>query len=427
MNREEQAIRQMAHEVVKQCAVTDMHTHLYAENFGSLLLWGIDELLTYHYLVAEMFRHSAVPEETFWGWSKEQQAKHVFQTLFVDCSPVSEAAIAVVGICQRLGMPIGSRSIEALREAWSKVSLSEHIDHIFSLANIKQVVMTNDPFDPLERPVWEGGGVRDSRFLAALRIDSLLLDWESACPKLQAEGLAVTAEWGGPDGEHNIREARRFLKEWAVRMKAVYIAASLPGTFRYPDDGWSSRMLDEAVIPVCRELNLPLALMVGVKRQVNPVLRLAGDRGERTDIGILERLLVRHPSQRFMVTLLARENQHELAVLARKFRNLLPFGCWWFLHTESMIAEMTRMRTELLGTAFVPQHSDCRVLEQLITKWDYSRHTIAEVLAHQYIRLARAGWTVSREEMERDADEWFNRQFRTFAGIAPDREEGQGG
>ena len=397
MNQEEQAIRQMAHEVVKQCAVTDMHTHLYAENFGSLLLWGIDELLTYHYLIAEMFRHSDVPEETFWGWNKERQANHVFQTLFVERTPVSEAAIAVVGICQRLGMPIASRSIEALREAWATVSLSEPIDHIFRLANVKQVAMTNDPFDPLERAVWHSGGVRDSRFLAALRIDSLLLDWESACPKLQAEGFAVAADW-------------------AVRMKAVYIAASLPGTFRYPDHGWSSRMLDEAVIPVCQELNLPLALMIGVKRQVNPALRLAGDCGERTDIGMLERLLVRHPSQRFMATLLARENQHELAVLARKFRNLLPFGCWWFLHTESMIAEMTRMRTELLGTSFIPQHSDCRVLEQLITKWDYSRRTIADVLAHQYIRLARAGWTVTREEMERDADEWFNRQFRTFAG-----------
>lgn len=105
------------------------HRHAYPSVRGELRFpasLGIDELLTYHYLIAEMFRHSDVPEETFWGWSKEQQANHVFQTLFVDRSPVSEAAIAVVGICQRLGMPIASRSIEALREAWSKVFIGAY-------------------------------------------------------------------------------------------------------------------------------------------------------------------------------------------------------------------------------------------------------------------------------------------------------------
>ena len=32
----------------------DIHTHLYEAAFGELLLWGIDELLIYHYLVAEV-------------------------------------------------------------------------------------------------------------------------------------------------------------------------------------------------------------------------------------------------------------------------------------------------------------------------------------------------------------------------------------
>ena len=34
----------------------DIHTHLYDPAMGKLLLWGIDELVTYHYLVAEVFR-----------------------------------------------------------------------------------------------------------------------------------------------------------------------------------------------------------------------------------------------------------------------------------------------------------------------------------------------------------------------------------
>ena len=48
--------------VVRAQPITDMHTHCYAPRFGAspadgaFLLWGIDELLTYHYLVAEVYR-----------------------------------------------------------------------------------------------------------------------------------------------------------------------------------------------------------------------------------------------------------------------------------------------------------------------------------------------------------------------------------
>lgn len=43
--------------------VTDIHTHLYDPAFRNLLAWGIDDLLTYHYLVAESFRHCTMPHE----------------------------------------------------------------------------------------------------------------------------------------------------------------------------------------------------------------------------------------------------------------------------------------------------------------------------------------------------------------------------
>ncbi|MCY9517172.1 glucuronate isomerase [Paenibacillus apiarius] len=416
MLAQEEDLRRLTHEVVQQCPVTDMHTHLYSADFDSLLLWGIDELLTYHYLIAEMFRHSGVDTDTFWSWSKQEQANHVFQTLFVDRTPISEAAQAVVGICNRLGMPMLSKDIEKLREAWRSRKLTEHIDDVLGIANVRYIVMTNDPFDVLEHPVWSEAGVSDGRFGAALRIDSLLLDWAFASSRMSAQGYAVTEQWTATNRESQLEETRRCLRDWARRMDALYIAASVPGTFEYPADDCGTAVLEEAILPVCKELNVPLALMIGVKRQVNPALLLAGDRSERADINALERMLARHPANRFMVTMLARENQHELAVLARKFRNVLPFGCWWFLHIESMIEEMTRLRIELLGTSFVPQHSDCRVLEQLITKWGHSRTIIAEALADKYIRLQREGWQVERNHIERDVDELFNGQFWKFVG-----------
>ena len=54
------ALRQQVVRVLEQTPTVDIHTHIYSEPFGELLLWGIDELLTYHYLVAEVFRAAAV-------------------------------------------------------------------------------------------------------------------------------------------------------------------------------------------------------------------------------------------------------------------------------------------------------------------------------------------------------------------------------
>jgi len=53
------------------------------------------------------------------------------------------------------------------------------------------------------------------------------------------------------------------------------------------------------------------------------------------------------------------------------------------------------MRLELLGTAFTAQHSDARVLEQLLYKWSHSRAVIGEVVTDYLCRLADTGWQVS--------------------------------
>ena len=45
----------------------------------------------------------------------------------------------------------------------------------------------------------------------------------------------------------------------------------------------------------------------------------------------------------------------------------------------SVIEETVRLRLEMLGSAFTAQHSDCRVLEQLLYKWKHSREVIIKV------------------------------------------------
>ena len=84
--------------------VVDMHTHLYPPSFGSsgpdgLMLWGLDDLVTYHYLVAEVFRAvpaTKFPYAQFWAMTKSERADHIWQQLFVERTPLSEACRGVV-------------------------------------------------------------------------------------------------------------------------------------------------------------------------------------------------------------------------------------------------------------------------------------------------------------------------------------------
>ncbi len=196
-------------------------------------------------------------------------------------------------------------------------------------------------------------------------------------------------------------------------IEPLYIALSFPPDFRYPDDMLRSRLLEEIML-YAEERKVPIALMIGAKRSVNPSLRLAGDSVGKSNIESIENLCRSFPNNKFMVTMLSRENQHELCVTARKFKNLMIFGCWWFLNTPSLIEEITKMRLELLGFSFIPQHSDARVLEQLIYKWKHSKEIIKKVLYDKYLALIRSGWTLKEEDIERDITQLFRKNFEDF-------------
>jgi hypothetical protein len=154
--------------------------------------------------------------------------------------------------------------------------------------------------------------------------------------------------------------------------------------------------------------------MIGSRMRVNPALGDAGDMSGKADILAVVNLCRQFPQNKFFVTMLARENQHELCVAARKFGNLMIFGCWWFLNNPSLIQEIERMRIELLGTSFIPQHSDARVLDQLIYKWNHSRRILTQVLADKYGDLAQTGRRVTKEDIERDVRLMLRDNFAEF-------------
>jgi hypothetical protein len=146
--------------------------------------------------------------------------------------------------------------------------------------------MTNDPLDPDEFPLWLKGAAEHSQFRAVLRLDRILCTWRDHRQAVTAQGYAVDAQVSGK----SVSEVRRFLTDWSKRMKPAYMACSLPDSFEFPSNTIGGQFLREAVLPVCRDLGLAFSLMIGVRKQVNPRIRLAGDSVGKADLRCVENL-----------------------------------------------------------------------------------------------------------------------------------------
>ncbi|MFA6133301.1 MAG: glucuronate isomerase [Phycisphaerae bacterium] len=408
------AVEAAVRQAVATTTLSDIHTHLFPPSHGKLLLWGVDELLTYHYLVAELF--TVAPREwtleKFWKLSKTAQADLIWEHIFLRHGPLSEAARGVLTTLSALGLDVASRDLGAIRKWFAAQNAEGYIRKVFQVANLDYAIMTNNPFIAEEAGYWQKNLPSMDCFKTALRIDTLILDWPAAAKAMRAAGYKTAAAGGAP----SFAAARKFLTDWARRLKPVYMAASLPPDFAYPSRAMSSKVLDKVVIPVAQELGLPVAMMIGVRKKVNPALGDGGDGVGVADMTSVQSLCQSYPKAKFIVTVLSRVNQHELCVLARKFGNLHVEGCWWFCNNPSIIDETTRMRIELLGTAFTAQHSDARVLDQLIYKWAHTRAILANVLSDKYREQFQTGWRTSAEEIRRDVRTLLGGSFEAFCG-----------
>ena len=442
--------------------VIDLHTHLLPPSHGALCLWGIDEMLTYHYLVSEYFMTAPanITPEAFFAMNKTKQADLIWTSLFIQRSPISEATRGVLTTLQALGLhnAIDNRDLDAIRRFYDDFrsegleGVEKFVNEVYRTAGVKYAIMTNIPFDSIEAQHWRPMKKEyPETFKSALRVDPLLAgDRKTIENALKSSGYAISLE-----------DARKYLHDWCDTMKPEYLMASTPHDFSLPPSegggtlsgvakkgvnesslqspfafteltgndcndcedtdnlpsviNESSDFLTEVLMPVCEERDLPLALKIGAHRSVNPALLSAGDGLVAfADLNTLARLCGRFPRVRFLATFLSRNNQQEACVLASKFRNLHIYGAWWYCNNPSIIKEITQMRVEMLGSAFTAQHSDARVVDQLIYKWSHSRSVIAKVLAAEYEKLVASGWRPTREEIRRDVGRLFGGSFSEF-------------
>ena len=143
---------------ISNCQVIDLHTHLFPPEHNNLLLWGIDELLTYHYLVSEFFMVAPgnITHASFFILTKSQQADLVWEHLFQKRTPLSEAQIGVLTTLRKLGLNdlLKTKDLQSIRKWFASQNPTQHAENVFVISKVKYVVMTNIPFLATETSKW---------------------------------------------------------------------------------------------------------------------------------------------------------------------------------------------------------------------------------------------------------------------------------
>ena len=210
------------------------------------------------------------------------------------------------------------------------------------LARVKYLVTSHDPFDASQAAGCLSPPQQPPRYRASLVVDALLEgDWASVAAALAAAGEAQT-----------LVGVRSLLRRCIARVRPEFLNAATPHTFTYehperagppPRDGaelgerrltaapieaaegvaggakgaegggrWEPTaqiVLDFVVLPLCRELGLPLSLRMGTRRAVNPSLALAGDGVGPAQLDSLRQLCEANPRVKFMATVLCPANR----------------------------------------------------------------------------------------------------------------------
>jgi len=121
--------------------------------FGPLMLWGIDELLTYHYLVAEVMRVSELSYEQF--WTMPRAPRPIISAETVPRAPSHQRGLPRRGHGAAQARPrSGIEGPGRLSRLFPRAEARAILDTVFKAANVHTVVMTNDVLDPFERHYW---------------------------------------------------------------------------------------------------------------------------------------------------------------------------------------------------------------------------------------------------------------------------------
>ena len=387
--------------IINSTAIFDLHTHLFPPTHKPFFLLGFKNLLNYHYLIAELFTATDIDTSTFYSYNDDQKASLVWNELFEKRTPVSEACAGVLTILKELKIEINNKSFSSICDEYDNKIHSDK--NILELSNVSSLVMTNNPFDLDEWSLFGNTDWDKKIYLASLRLDDLILDYEGSLEKVKDK-----------NSNDEANSIVTYLEKCYLQSNPVYAAVSLnSATFNtlLDDLTWKN------ILEWLQRKKLPLSLMLGVKRSVNKDFGLAGDGIGDINLKELSNLCNSFPKNKFLVTCLSLNDQHELTVLARKHPNLRIFGFWWFMNQPTLIKQILKMRIDMLGFSFIPQHSDARVSDQLIYKWSHFKNILHPILLEYYQDLLNKNFPVSEAILQRDINNLFSGNAKNFLGI----------
>lgn len=388
---------------LEEVKIFDMHTHLFPPEHKKYYLTGLDELLNYHYLIAELFVSTDIETKYFNSLSKQQKAAIVWTELFINRTPISEACKGILTILKDFSIEMEKKQYSEIRQELIDAQYND--ETIFAKSNVSSVVMTNNPFDEDEWSLFDNQDWNRDKYRSSLRLDSLISEFDRCLSIVKKNHSSFS---------NSTAEIIKYLDQSKRKSHPVYAALSLDkASFKnfLKDNFWLH------VLEWLKEINLPLSLMLGVKRQINKEFGDAGDGIGDIDLKDLSKLCINFPHNKFLVTCLSLNDQHELTVLARKHPNLRIFGFWWFMNQPSIIKQVLRMRIDLLGFNFIPQHSDARITDQLIYKWSHFKKSLAAVLLNYYEDLHEENYYISKQIIKRDINRLLNSNFKEFVSI----------
>ena len=387
--------------IINRTPIFDLHTHLFPPKHEGYFLLGFKNLLNYHYLIAELLTATNIDASTFYSYNDEKKASLIWNELFEKRTPVSEACAGVLSILKELNVEINNKSFLSICDEYDNKIQSDK--NILDLSKVSSLVMTNNPFDLDEWSLFNNGDWDKKIYLASLRLDDLILDYDEALKKAKDQ-----------TSNQEKNTIVNYLEKCYSQSNPVYAAVSLNlETFHtiFEDTIWKD------ILVWLKNKNLPLSLMLGVKRAVNKDFGLAGDGIGNINLKELSNLCNLFPKNKFLVTCLSLNDQHELTVLARKHPNLRIFGFWWFMNQPTIIKQILKMRIDMLGFSFIPQHSDARVSDQLIYKWNHFKKILHPILLEYYQDLLDKNFPISENILQRDINNLLSGNAKNYLGI----------
>ncbi len=388
--------------IIDSTTIFDMHTHLFPPSHKNFFLSGFKNLLNYHYLIAELLTATNIDASTFYSYNFEKKASLIWNELFEKRTPVSEACSGVLSILKELNIEINNKNFLSISDEYDNKIQSDK--NILNYSNVSSLVMTNNPFDLDEWSLFKSTDWDKKIYLASLRLDDLILDYEEAYNKAKNQTSKQEQD-----------TIVAYLEKCYQQSRPVYAAVSLNlANFKTIVDGSMWRN----ILAWLESKKLPLSLMLGVKRSVNKDFGLAGDGIGDINLKELSKLCNSFPKNKFLVTCLSLNDQHELTVLSRKHPNLRIFGFWWFMNQPTIIKQVLKMRIDMLGFSFIPQHSDARVTDQLIYKWSHFKKILYPILLEYYQNLLYKNFPLSEEILQRDINKLLFGNAKNFLGVS---------